>query len=118
MDKNEKWYRAAAGSRSPGSRHLPCWLLAWVIDLDAKRYGNMKTSAATSLVAVHQPFIKQTMWLLVYRAILQPLRIALWRANLIAGIPFVLIVQDLWPDSIFATGYMQEKIRVGWPKRR
>lgn len=29
-------------------------------------------------------------------------------ARLIAGRPFILIVQDVWPDSVFATGFLQK----------
>lgn len=37
---------------------------------------------------------------------------AAWLARKRAGVPYVLLIQDLWPDSVFASGFL-----TGWPRR-
>lgn len=100
-----RWYREAG--RIP-VLHVPAYRR---YDATALRRITALVSFAATSTTLAQPSIEKADVCLVYGSPATAVAPAL-AANLRTGVPYVMYIQDLWPDSIFATGYLTGGVRA------
>lgn len=103
MDDDAKWYRRGRGATAGFPARTYPFFPGHSASV-ARRLAMYASFAGSSLGAL--PYMSQADVVVVYGSPATAANAAL-AATIVSGAPYVFIVQDVWPDSIFATGYLE-----------